>query len=209
MSDNNGAAVNGQQEQQHEGRGEGGRFAPGNRGGPGNPYARQTAMLRKAAADCVTRQDVEEIMDAMMLRAKAGDVAAAKFVMTYSTGRAGAAADPDTIEAHDLQTRRRNTAGLRDVTVLAEGIPAKLMTMTAELVEPYTTARAKGLFLDCLAGDGNDALSRHIRGMAEQARNGGQKAPMKDGAPSTNGDNGGGKAHRAKAGRGGGPRAGR
>ena len=41
-----------------EGRDDKGRFAAGNKGGPGNPFARQTAANRQAVVNAVTEQDL-------------------------------------------------------------------------------------------------------------------------------------------------------
>ena len=41
-----------------------GRFTEGNEGGPGNPFARQVAELRKAALEAVSPDDIREIMEA-------------------------------------------------------------------------------------------------------------------------------------------------
>src|SRR5687768_3106426 len=55
-----------------------GRFAAGNRGGPGNPFARQVAALRSTLIGCVTHEDIMAVAYTLLERAKAGDVAAAK-----------------------------------------------------------------------------------------------------------------------------------
>ena len=47
-----------------------GRFAKGNKGGPGNPFARRVAALRQAVLDCVTEQDLADVVTAMLARAK-------------------------------------------------------------------------------------------------------------------------------------------
>src|SRR5262245_53934343 len=80
-----------------------GRFLRGNKGGPGNPYARQTAALLKAAADSARPEDMAEVMKMLLEKAKGGDVAAARLWMAYSGGKARPAADPDTLDAHELQ----------------------------------------------------------------------------------------------------------
>src|SRR5205807_1722116 len=54
-----------------------GRFVKGNEGGPGNPFARRVAELRKAAMAAVTPEDMGAIMAIMAQKAKEGDVAAA------------------------------------------------------------------------------------------------------------------------------------
>src|SRR5215510_9972878 len=55
-----------------------GRFAAGNAGGPGNPFARWTAELRREFLAEATGEDLRALCRALLERAKAGDVAAAK-----------------------------------------------------------------------------------------------------------------------------------
>src|SRR5947209_18915993 len=64
-----------------------GRFRTGNRGGPGNPFARRVAALRQALYRAVDEKDLETITEALMEKAKAGDVAAAKLVLSYVIGK--------------------------------------------------------------------------------------------------------------------------
>ena len=45
----------------NDARDERGRFVAGNRGGPGNPFARKVAALRRALIDSVTPQDIQEV----------------------------------------------------------------------------------------------------------------------------------------------------
>jgi hypothetical protein len=51
------------------GRDAAGRFAPGNPGGPGNPFARRTAQLREALLRHVSEQDIAEVGRTLLLRA--------------------------------------------------------------------------------------------------------------------------------------------
>jgi hypothetical protein len=60
------------------GRTSGGRFAPGNRGGPGNPHAKRVARLRSALFKAVTPADLRDVVAALLGAAKGGDVAAAR-----------------------------------------------------------------------------------------------------------------------------------
>jgi hypothetical protein len=71
----------------NDGRGEDGRFLPGNPGGPGNPYPRQVAALRNSILQAVTPKDIEEIIKAQIAQAKQGDTVAAKFVLERVLGR--------------------------------------------------------------------------------------------------------------------------
>src|SRR5437588_12016801 len=47
-----------------------GRFAPGNPGGPGNPYARQVARLRSAMLAAITEDDIQEIVRVLLMKAR-------------------------------------------------------------------------------------------------------------------------------------------
>jgi hypothetical protein len=152
MSDNNnGAATNGQNDSTTAtGRDGSGRFAAGNKGGPGNPFARQTAAARKAIADAVSPEQLAAIAAAMVKKALEGDVGAAKLVFAYAAGKPGATADPDTLDAHELATRRGNVASAEDVKALFEACPAGLLCAIAAVVAPQVqehlqTAFAQGV----------------------------------------------------------------
>jgi hypothetical protein len=62
------------------GRDAAGRFAPGWRGGPGNPHARKVAQLRSALLAKVKSKDMREMIAALLAEAKAGNVAAAQVI---------------------------------------------------------------------------------------------------------------------------------
>lgn len=78
-----------------DGRGAGGRFAKGNPGGPGNPFARRVARLRSLLLDAVSDDDLQAIAAKLVERAKAGDLAAAREVLTRTIGKPIDAIDPD------------------------------------------------------------------------------------------------------------------
>ena len=63
-----------------------GRFAIGNDGGPGNPFARQTAALHSAFVQRATPEDMKAIADKLIEQAKGGNVVAAKLVLQYTIG---------------------------------------------------------------------------------------------------------------------------
>ena len=58
------------------GRGANGRFAKGNRGGPGNPYAKRTAAIRGLLLDAVTEDDLRQVVAKLVELAKGGDLPA-------------------------------------------------------------------------------------------------------------------------------------
>ena len=70
-------------------RGAHGRFAKGNAGGPGNPYARRVAELRSLILEAVTDDDLREIVKTLVKSAKDGDIAAAREVLNRLVGKPG------------------------------------------------------------------------------------------------------------------------
>ena len=88
-----------------------GRFAKGNPGGPGNPFARQVAAMRQAFFSAVTKEDLATIARALLDKAKQGDVAAARLVLQYMLGKPVATVDPDRLDEMEWQQWQRETAG--------------------------------------------------------------------------------------------------
>ncbi|MFO0866860.1 MAG: hypothetical protein U0744_19850 [Gemmataceae bacterium] len=79
-----------------------GTFRNGNRGGPGNPYARRVSKLRQAVMEECAEEDLRDITRAMINLAKDGDKAAAKLVYQYALGKPDKQIDPDRIDEHEL-----------------------------------------------------------------------------------------------------------
>ena len=65
-----------------------GRFAKGNHGGPGNPHAKQVALLRSALLAAVTVEDIEAIARALVAHARAGEIPAARELLNRVLGKA-------------------------------------------------------------------------------------------------------------------------
>jgi hypothetical protein len=89
----------------------GGRFLPGNKGGPGNPFARRVGSLRKAFSEAVDAGKLQRLAEALYAQAAAGDVAAAALLLKYVLGRPAEAVDPDALDLHEygLLARRPDT----------------------------------------------------------------------------------------------------
>lgn len=68
------------------GRDSSGRFAQGNRGGPGNPHAAKVAQLRSALLNAVKPTELRAIVQALVTKAKQGDIAAAKLLLERVLG---------------------------------------------------------------------------------------------------------------------------
>ena len=69
------------------GRNTRGRFAKGNLGGPGNPYATRVADLRAALLESVTEQDTRAEPRALVKRAKVDEVPAVRELLNRLLGR--------------------------------------------------------------------------------------------------------------------------
>ncbi|HOX40196.1 MAG TPA: hypothetical protein PL033_19610 [Candidatus Brocadiia bacterium] len=65
-----------------------GRFVRGNPGGPGNPMNRRVNELRVALLECVTPDDMQAVIHALVDAAKAGDVAAIREFLDRTIGKA-------------------------------------------------------------------------------------------------------------------------
>jgi hypothetical protein len=122
--------------QEPNGRGGGGRFAAGNPGGPGNPFARQTAALRKAMLDAVTPEDIQRIVQALIDKASKGDVAASKLVLSYTIGKPTAPAEPDLLDQQELVLQQANLVGLEGLDRLSKFVPIAVVLRAIRVLEP-------------------------------------------------------------------------
>ena len=84
------------------GRTKNGQFAPGNKGGPGNPHVKWVAEQRRLLRDIVGVEDLRLILMAQMAKAQDGDTTAAKFVFDYVGLRPIEAVDINVSEAPRL-----------------------------------------------------------------------------------------------------------
>src|SRR5262245_54403885 len=78
-----------------------GRFAMGNRGGVGNPFARQVAGFRAAILHATTHEDIKAITKKLIEMARKGNLAAAKLLLAYTCGKADEGSDPDRLDLEE------------------------------------------------------------------------------------------------------------
>jgi hypothetical protein len=100
-----------------------GRFLPNNSGGPGNPFARQVALLRKALIAAVSADDIAAIAEKLKEKALAGDLAAIKILFGYVLGKPTPVPDPDEVENREKQeeTKLETLVGRIVMPVLRRG----------------------------------------------------------------------------------------
>ena len=103
-----------------------GRWAKGNPGGPGNPFARKVAQLRKVIINRVTEEDLLAITEALLAKAKEGSVGAAKLLLAYGIGKPASAPDPDRLDGHELEHFKEKVQTVEQVQELAKEVELAL-----------------------------------------------------------------------------------
>jgi hypothetical protein len=84
-----------------------GRFATGNPGGPGNPFGRRVAELRKVMLECVTDSEMRIVVGELMVQAKCGNLTAIKLLFQYVVGKPAATVDPDAVDVAEVELWQR------------------------------------------------------------------------------------------------------
>jgi hypothetical protein len=125
-------------QQKMNGRTTDGRFAKGNAGGPGNPFARRTAELRQVFVDAVTREDLVAIAQALAQRAREGDVAAAKVVLAYVLGKPAPMPHPDGMDMDEFARFKEAAPLLRDLPGIASAPPPDVPLDYLRTLRPLT-----------------------------------------------------------------------
>jgi hypothetical protein len=125
-----------------------GRFAKGNAGGPGNPFARQVAAFRRALCAAVTETDIQFLAQRLIQRAHAGDVAACKLLLAYVIGRPAEAVDPDTVDLQEWQMYRDNAARTEELTAMLATVPPQVACLLARAVLPHLGSAFSRTFVE-------------------------------------------------------------
>jgi hypothetical protein len=116
-----------------------GRFAKGNPGGPGNPFARHVAKLRSALAECVGEDDIRQIARGLLVSAKLGHLPSIRILFMYVLGKSPNAVNPDTLDIEEwrqlVQPLARITTELPEALMSMPAATAADMVRTAQ---PYT-----------------------------------------------------------------------
>jgi hypothetical protein len=120
-------ASNGVRESSDSCRDASGRFTKGNPGGPGNPFARQVAALRREALAAVTPEDVRAIMAKLVELARAGDVPAAKLVLAYTVGKPAPTVNPDMLDVEEWDQFRKAAPMVNELASLITPDPSMLL----------------------------------------------------------------------------------
>jgi hypothetical protein len=134
-----------------------GHVAKRNPGGPSNPFGRKVASLRAALVAAVTPQDVQEVMAAMAVQAKKGNVAAARLYLAYSAGKPTEAPNPDQVDAEEWQLRQQNVARPEEIQHTFHDMPVQLANQVAASALPAIADGMAGKLLEMLKAPSADA----------------------------------------------------
>lgn len=116
-----------------------GRFSKGNRGGPGNPYARQTARLLKVIRDAVSVEDLHSITRKMVEMAQNGDTAATKILFSYVVGKPLSAGQPDLVDHDEWELHKKNASLPHDLSIVLAALPTELSNQIVSAALPHIT----------------------------------------------------------------------
>jgi hypothetical protein len=125
-----------QPETSSSGRETNSRFAEGNPGGPGNPFYRRQAHLKRQLLNCVTDEEVQAVMRVLVGLAHGGNLAAIKLYLEYAVGKPAKEVDPDKEELHEWQLQQQTPRLEQVLDVSANGIePPRANQVTSDLVK--------------------------------------------------------------------------
>jgi hypothetical protein len=162
-----------------------GKFAPGNCGGPGNPFARQVASFRQALYEAVTRDMLKDLATRLWGMALGGNVAAARLLLQYLVGKPQDPPNPDRLEHDEWQTYQSEAVPPADMTRLLGSMPATMANGWADGIWPVMAdCNIRRPMLDRLRADREQREAQAHAAEAETA-----VQPRQD-APTVNGDNG-------------------
>jgi hypothetical protein len=122
------------QQEPKAGRDARGRFTKGNKGGPGNPFAREVAVLRATMIHAFTPKIFMRLVEVLRQRAEGGDMVAMKLILQYVLGKPAETLDPDRIAIDEWQKLRDAAVSLDETSAVLEQVPA---TMACFLLKKF------------------------------------------------------------------------
>src|SRR6266851_2537416 len=118
------------------GRDSNGRFTKGNPGGPGNPYYRRQAELKRGMLDFVTDVDVNSVVRVLLGLARGGDLAAIKLFLEYTIGKPNPSVDPDKAALHEWDIQKQTPRIEQVAELMSHGVDPELAsTATRDMAD--------------------------------------------------------------------------
>jgi hypothetical protein len=129
-------------EQPTEGRDSKGRFAKGNKGGPGNPFARKVAELRAALVNFVTEDDMKHLCFVLKMRAEGGDTVAMKLLFQYVLGKPAETVDPDRLDVDEWLKMQEKSRPAEEASRVISGLPVETVCEVTKVAWPCAVEQA-------------------------------------------------------------------
>jgi hypothetical protein len=131
-----------------------GRFIGGNPGGPGNPFARQVAEMRRALLSCVTYEEMRVIGGQLVVKAKMGDLAAIKLLFQYVIGKPTDSVNPDTLDLQEMEQYQKGMTPeqMQELMTGRRQEPGELIELVRMLL-PVFAEQFKNSVADSLQGN--------------------------------------------------------
>jgi hypothetical protein len=167
-----------------------GRFAKNNLGGPGNPFARQTAALRAYLINHVTERDLQDILDILLLNAKGGHLPTIKFLFAYVLGKPKPVVEPDLLDLQEMQLLQQGAVPTAALETLCRQLPLDLQVQLTRFTQADNAAAAVQPALHNAPAAASPPQTPPPSARSTNSDNGEPRRPAAVGAPSTNGDNG-------------------
>jgi hypothetical protein len=141
-----------------EGRDGQGRFAKGNAGGAGNPYARRSAALKGQLLDAAEVR-LPKVIAMLFDRAEGGDMVAIELILRYALGKATPAPDPDRLDLEELLQKLRWPL---EAQVVLAGLAVEPVRALEFLAQIAGARRDRPLLPDDEDDDGPEAVGRAV-----------------------------------------------
>jgi len=134
-----------------------GQFGKGNAGGPGNPYARRVAALRRAFQSVVAEEDMQALGRVLLKQALDGDTAAAKLLLAYAVGKPTPAADPDGVDFDELRLYRLAIETTLTLPSVLNALPPDVACGLVQAARPHIAAGTARKLLEGLTAPPGEA----------------------------------------------------
>src|SRR5262249_28154496 len=113
----------------------------GNPGGPGNPFSRRVAELKRMFLEAVTDDDLNAVVHEIILKARNGDLAAARLLLQYALGKPAERVEPDRIEIDEHQLRGESSVSIAEVQPGFGELPVQWINELTNIIAPAHHSR--------------------------------------------------------------------
>ena len=113
-----------------------GQFKPGNQEACGNPFGRRVAQLRSILMQAVTDGDVAEIAQMLIDKAKKGDLAATRLLLSYTLGKPSPTVNPDRVAIDEWDIHQEKAVAAPEMEQLFAKVSVKEANCMANIAWP-------------------------------------------------------------------------